>query len=305
MHRRACVFAHYDKDDIVDEYVYYYLNELLSVVTKLVFVTVSDIEQKDIDRLEKLNIDVIKRENIGYDFYSYKVGIESLDLELYDELVICNDSVFGPLYSLTNLFDEMNSKKCDFWGITGSRQYARHLQSYFICYRRNVLYSEFFKGFWENLIVIEDKKKLIEKYEVGLSQLLYKQEFQSESFIEYHPSLVEHGLHLKQYYMPKGYQIIRLLKMPFSKYYWDFVGRGINISTSWWDIIILKHQMPFIKKSLFFDEIYKKEVLQKYEYVISSVSNYPLGLIEKHIKRVGKINEKQPLDLHLDDHLQS
>ena len=40
---RVCVFAHYDYNDIVDDYVYYYLNELLLVVQKLVFVSVSEI----------------------------------------------------------------------------------------------------------------------------------------------------------------------------------------------------------------------------------------------------------------------
>lgn len=284
--RRACVFAHYDQDKIVDEYVYYYLEELLTVVQKLVFVTVSDIGSEHIERLKKLNIEVRKRQNIGYDFYSYKVGIENMKLDEYDELVLCNDSVFGPFYALTNVFDNMNQKKCDFWGITGSRRYSLHVQSYFMCFRKNIVQAEIFKKFWQNLGVIEDKKKLIKRYEVGLSQLLYEHGFESKNFIEYYPSLFEHGVHLKEYYMPKDLKTIRLFKMPFSRYYWNFVERGVNISTSWWETIVLNYQMPFMKKSLFFDKIYKKSVLQKYESIIQPVSDYPLDIIKKYIERI-------------------
>lgn len=58
---RACVFAHYDRDNIVDAYVYYYLVELQKLVKKLIFVTVSDISMEHVLRLQHLNIEIIKR----------------------------------------------------------------------------------------------------------------------------------------------------------------------------------------------------------------------------------------------------
>ena len=38
MTERAAVFVHYDRDDIVDAYVYTYLNALRSVCSKIIFV---------------------------------------------------------------------------------------------------------------------------------------------------------------------------------------------------------------------------------------------------------------------------
>ena len=41
--RRAAVFAHYDKDDIVDDYVYYYLTELQKVCDSVVLLAPLDL----------------------------------------------------------------------------------------------------------------------------------------------------------------------------------------------------------------------------------------------------------------------
>lgn len=284
---RISIFAHYDQDNIVDEYVYYYLKELLTVVTKLVFVTVSDIEQKDIDRLEMLNIDVIKRENIGYDFYSYKVGIESLNLELYDELIICNDSAFGPLYPLKNLFKNMEQKECDFWGVTDSYVKGYHLQSYFMVFNSTVLNTYVFQEFWKQMKVIDDKEKLIEQYEVGLSQLLIENNYNTAVFINHEMSFYESIKYLYFRYLSlEDYKLLRMFNLIFSKYYWSMISRKqYNISLALWDTLILKYNMPFVKKSLFINDIEKEKNIQKYARVISLVTVYPVKIIKKYINR--------------------
>ena len=38
---------------------------------------------------------LIERENTGYDFLSYKAGLDASDLERYDEVTITNDSYVG------------------------------------------------------------------------------------------------------------------------------------------------------------------------------------------------------------------
>ena len=283
---RACIFAHYDRENIVDEYVYFYLLELLTVVQKLVFVTVSDISIEDIKRLEKLNIDVIKRKNIGYDFYSYKVGIESFEFEQYDQLIICNESVFGPIYPLIELFDVMDNKICDFWGITESKSYSYHLQSYFICYRKTVLTAEFFHDFWLNLKAIEDKKELISAYEIGLSQLLYSNELKSEVFINYQPTIIDKNRIFIKFYIPEKLRLVRLFKIVFLKNYWEHMSGNMNLSIGLWDILISYHGMPFLKKSLFLKKIGKHDVLQNYQNIIGFVSKYPIELIKNYIMRL-------------------
>ena len=45
---------------------------------------------------EQSNIKIIPRENIGYDFSSWKIALESIDINNYDRFIFMNDTVCGP-----------------------------------------------------------------------------------------------------------------------------------------------------------------------------------------------------------------
>ena len=47
---------------------------------------------------EQSNIKIIPRENIGYDFSSWKIALESIDINNYDRFIFMNDTVCGPIY---------------------------------------------------------------------------------------------------------------------------------------------------------------------------------------------------------------
>ena len=52
--KRLCVFAHWDRDNIIDDYVIYYLKALKQVVSTLVFVSDCDLPLKELEKLQKL-----------------------------------------------------------------------------------------------------------------------------------------------------------------------------------------------------------------------------------------------------------
>ena len=56
--RRACVYAHFDRDGIVDEYVRYYLKCLQKVVEHIQFVTTSKLDDESHRALTSLGIPV-------------------------------------------------------------------------------------------------------------------------------------------------------------------------------------------------------------------------------------------------------
>lgn len=287
MINRVCVFAHYDKDNMVDEYVYYYLHELLTVTQKLVFVTVSDISKKDAERLENLNIEVIKRENIGYDFYSYKVGIERLDLNLYDELIVCNDSIFGPVVPMKNIFTKMQDKECDFWGITDSGLIDYHLQSYFLVFRKSILQSLTFSRFWDELKVLEDKKEIIKRYEVGLSQRLLKKDYKAQVYIHYAINKNDNSIRLLKRLWKKPYKIFKFLIFPH-RYYSEAIKKNGNASVVFWDALLVQYQLPFIKKSLIVNKSEGLENMKRLQLIFQKQllkSNYPIALIESYFRR--------------------
>ena len=107
MINRAAVFVHYDKQNIVDDYVIYYLKELKIVTNTIIFVSTSDLANKERKKLEKYCDKIIIRENVGYDFYSWKIGLKILGtLNIFDEIILCNDSVYGPLVKFQTIFDK-------------------------------------------------------------------------------------------------------------------------------------------------------------------------------------------------------
>jgi lipopolysaccharide biosynthesis protein len=69
--------------------------------------------------LQNLCIEIIERDNIGYDFGAYKDGIlRYVDkLSTLETLIVANDSVIGPIYDMKDLHSIMQSKDCDFWGM--------------------------------------------------------------------------------------------------------------------------------------------------------------------------------------------
>ena len=286
--QRVCIFAHFDKHNKVDAYVWYYLNELQIVAEKIVFVTVSDISVHDIQRLKLLNIEVIKRENKGYDFYSYKVAIKSLDLTQYDELIVCNDSVYGPVMPLKEVFESMTDEECDFWGITASKSIAYHLQSYFIVYKSNILRSSEFLDFWRNVIVLDDKIEIIKQYEVGLSLFLFKKGFTGIPYVQnvsYEMNKKDNIIRLITRLANAPSKVFKLLIYPHQ--YWSAIKqKNSNTSLVYWDKLLLNKQMPFLKISLFINSADSKKNLNKFEEIIKSISSYQTSLIKNHLKRI-------------------
>lgn len=122
------------------------------------------------------SIDVILRPNLGYDFYSYKVGINSMkNYTKVESLILINSSmeVLDPdKYKciIHRAFDELSISA--FVCLVESKQYFKHAQSFFLGFTRNTIDSPSVKEFFENIPISVPKKKLILDCEIGLSRLL-------------------------------------------------------------------------------------------------------------------------------------
>lgn len=118
-------------------------------------------------------VETIVRENVGYDFYSYRTGIHALgDLSNWDELIIANDSIYviRPEKLMTTIAG-MRRNTFDVWGITSSDQIFPHIQSYLVSFSSRVIRSEEFSRFWNDMKILNEKQEIVRRYEVGLSRL--------------------------------------------------------------------------------------------------------------------------------------
>lgn len=158
---RLGIFCFFDTDGIVDDYIVYLLNDLSNNLERLVIVVNGSLQEAGRCKLERFSKEVLIRENKGFDAAAWKYGLEYIGfdkLENYDELLLLNDTFYGPLYPFETVFTNMTTQQIDFWGLTinGTARWleqdiAEHIQSDFIVFRNNILRDHRFKLYWDSM----------------------------------------------------------------------------------------------------------------------------------------------------------
>lgn len=186
---KVAIFAHYDKNNIIQEYVIYYLKELRKVADIVVFVSDSDLPEYETNKITAIVHKIIARHHGEYDFGSYKRGYKYLDennMLCCEELILANDSCIGPLCSFSIIWDSMNKLECDFWGMNSNDiNVFPHIQSFFIVFKNNVFKSKLFKDFMCGIKKLDTKDEIIQKYEIGLSKLLVANGYKMASYLKF------------------------------------------------------------------------------------------------------------------------
>ena len=98
---RLLIFFFYDRDGIVDEYVTYMLSDMKKNVKKIIFVSNGKIEPASKEKISFLADEIIERENKGLDVWAYRSALESEGwetLKKYDEVIMMNTTIMGPVY---------------------------------------------------------------------------------------------------------------------------------------------------------------------------------------------------------------
>lgn len=119
--RRLLIYLTYDKQNIIDDYIGYFLHSIHTIVETLVVVCNMPKIEKGLYNLSAYADEIIYRENIGLDAGGFKdalctyIGWERL--EDYDEVILANDSFYGPFADIAGIFDKMESRNLDFWGL--------------------------------------------------------------------------------------------------------------------------------------------------------------------------------------------
>jgi hypothetical protein len=178
---RLAVMAHFDPRGQVAPHVRRHVKALAAAVDELVIVSTAELDDADAAFLVGHGR-LIRRHNYGYDFFSYKTGLESSDLTGHDEVVVCNDTYVGPLVDYREIFEAMASRPADFWGLTASQRVHPHVQSFFVSFRPWVVDSRAFRRFWQAMSPVSDRAKVIQAYEVGLSRSLTEAGFRWSSY---------------------------------------------------------------------------------------------------------------------------
>ncbi|MEM6484779.1 MAG: rhamnan synthesis F family protein [Pseudomonadota bacterium] len=170
--RRICFFSHYDRDGLVAPHVIHYVRALAAAEYQVHFIsTAPRLPEEARGALKATCSTVTVRENRGMDFGSWRYGLGVLDGSA-DEVLLTNDSVFGPYADLTALVSQMRAMDCDVVGLTDSYELLHHLQSYFLLFRSahavNVLLPALLEPPFEGLT----KPQIITMGELGLTRVV-------------------------------------------------------------------------------------------------------------------------------------
>ena len=190
MSKRLFIFAGYDKDCIVDETLLHYLKSL-SDLGDIIFVTDNNLPDSELGKIKSVkNILSVTAVNHGeYDFGSYKRGFKYAKnnklLNKYDWIYFVNDSVYGPLFSIKNILEDLESRGADLTGMTDfqNKPTPIQVQSWFVGISQRVANEEFLSNFMNNVTHEIAKQLIVLKYEVGLSQTILKHGYKMSTFI--------------------------------------------------------------------------------------------------------------------------
>ena len=170
--KRLALYAHYGPKPQVARYVLHYLQQLRLLDFQITFISNSVISRESEGELRKFSTRIITRENTGYDFAMWQQGLAETDLAEFDELLLTNSSIVGPMHPLADLWKKPALADGDFWGLTDNDELAVHLQSFFLVFRPQVFRSARFAEFWRSVLPYQNKFHTICSYEVGLTQWL-------------------------------------------------------------------------------------------------------------------------------------
>lgn len=242
--RRICLFAAYDRDGIVDDYVVDYVRELARHCD-VYYLADCDMRPGELDKLAPHAKGAWAERHGEYDFGSYsrlarRVGWERL--AECDELLLVNDSCYL-LRSLDDVFARMDARACDWWGLQATKgmlatrrnpanrfrrpipmpvvrgslleaferdyQYDFHVGSYFVAYRRPVIADGHFRRLLDSVGPQDSKKALIQKYEIGFTRHLVARGYSFDTFIDalypFHPIYTNWYFHL----LGKGFPLLK------------------------------------------------------------------------------------------------
>ncbi len=211
--KRLLIFSHYNKQNLLSDYVIYTLKEMNHLFAKVVFVSNSIIDKEDAKKLEPYCDKVLIRKNIGFDFGGWKEaildeGFESLSE--YDSMTLMNDTCFGPLQDMTPIYQNMESREIDFWGLGNQDNTIEDMNKNFLVCDKKLLSAKIFKNLWNELNCFNSKKFLnllntflAENYKFDIFYIL-DGEFKKEIYFvnienllsSPHPSFVKKRLHL-------------------------------------------------------------------------------------------------------------
>lgn len=258
--KRMGIFIFYDASGLVDRYVEVLLRSMQEVLHKLVIIINGNIKKEEYDKLEMYSQTIYVRDNIGFDAGAYKEAftkyISEEDLKQWDEVVLFNDTFYGPLYPWEESFNKMVELDVDFWGLSRNmwdqmegNRILPHIQSFFLVCRKSLIRSELWRKFWNDLEYPKTIQEAIRDFEINFSVFFTQNGFKNGALTDYAETE-----YIGNPCINYPYELIRYIKFP----------------------VIKRRAISF----------YRFKIIEMAANYIIDNTVYDIGLIDSHMKRL-------------------
>lgn len=244
----------YDRNGTIDDYLIFYLSALKTVARRLIVSVNGKLKEADREKLLSITDEIYFRSNTGFDFGAYKDVLENYlkpgDLQQYQEVILCNDTCYGPFIPFEDIFTRMQECNLEFWSMNYIEDpLLPHFQSYFMVFgeRGIQLLLEFLEKEVDSSIVNPIQAC---GYEHGLSEVILSSGIRTD----YYTSNV------------KEYHDLDIFGAP--DYAMELLG------------------FPLLKKRAFSDELSVKDNCRRALCMIAEQGTYPASYILENVKRI-------------------
>lgn len=267
------LFAHFDPQGIVDPYVVYYLQALHRLGATILFVSGSaKLRPESVAPIRPLCAGIYTRRTLCMDFGSWHLGWSILEqhgwsLDQFDRLVFTNDSVFGPLFPIEEMWGAFGG--ADMYGAIESAEFGVHLQSFFLAWDLNARTRPFLSEFWNDFTYVVDKVNIVDRYEIGLSRRAREAGLRIKPFVSVADIRATYG------------------RSPNHQWASKFPGEPFNHTLYYWDGLIEHFRFPFLKTILpRYNDPWHDSMARLREF-IEQRTDYPYELIQSNVDRLG------------------
>lgn len=248
-----CLFAHYDRQGVVDPYVLRYLAAIRDCGFDIVLIS-TNLARSEVVKLDGLCLDVIVRTNAGLDFGSWQDGYRKHGVGCNGELLLANDSVYGPVGDLPSALNKLRRLDADVLGMIESYQQAPHIQSWFVLLSVQAHRSDVFRQFIGQPFAVMEKSVIIARGEIALSGV----------------------------FRQAGFRVVA----PYLSRGPDCLQRNINPTHTLWKELIEQVGVPFLKVELLRDNPVHISNIGFWRRVVAARSPELVRLIENHRNRL-------------------
>lgn len=179
--KRLLIYFFYDKEGKVDRYVEKMLDGICGHTDDCMIICNGMLSPEGRKTFQKYTDQIMVRQNKGFGAGAYQKAFEVIgweQVETYDEVIMMDDTLMGPIYPFQEMFDVMDKKDVDFWGLTLYHEYEKdawgkidldsisvRLQSHFIAARKSLVKSREFQEYWNKMPICDDYEDMEAEFE--------------------------------------------------------------------------------------------------------------------------------------------